>query len=294
MFVDRRKILLGSLNSGTTIDIPLKTNFFPVDNAELIEDKFVKDEVNNSINPIIDNKKVIFKPADNDWNIISRFKINLNFYTPESISNGVPQHRGTGSEPGVYEDIGFIFDDIFCRTNRIINSFIRFSFYDKPFSGQNQLLSFVDIYTQFGLDQQNEFGFIKPISECPISFTLGDPLLQPQEIHEGYNFYWYTDLVDNSPNKEYELYGVIQFNNAANSRIYELAPSKQFDSNNISLNDLEGEDGILYLKVILKNDNGVYKYKFSPNNKQTELPPGVNLNPSNGSVPTLTFWQTTI
>ena len=41
MFVDRRKILLGSLNSGTTIDIPLKTNFFPVDNAELIEDKFV-------------------------------------------------------------------------------------------------------------------------------------------------------------------------------------------------------------------------------------------------------------
>lgn len=294
MFVDRRKILLGSLNSGTTIDIPLKTNFFPVDNAELIEDKFVKDEVNNSINPIIDNKKVIFKPADNDWNIISRFKINLNFYTPESISNGVPQHRGTGSEPGVYEDIGFIFDDIFCRTNRIINSFIRFSFYDKPFSGQNQLLSFVDIYTQFGLDQQNEFGFIKPISECPISFTLGDPLLQPQEIHEGYNFYWYTDLVDNSPNKEYELYGVIQFNNAANSRVYELAPSKQFDSNNISLNDLEGEDGILYLKVILKNDNGVYKYKFSPNNKQTELPPGVNLNPSNGSVPTLTFWQTTI
>lgn len=294
MFVDRRKILLGSLNSGTTIDIPLKTNFFPVDNAELIEDKFVKDEVNNSINPIIDNKKVIFKPADNDWNIISRFKINLNFYTPESISNGAPQHRGTGSEPGVYEDIGFIFDDIFCRTNRIINSFIRFSFYDKPFSGQNQLLSFVDIYTQFGLDQQNEFGFIKPISECPISFTLGDPLLQPQEIHEGYNFYWYTDLVDNSPNKEYELYGVIQFNNAANSRVYELAPSKQFDSNNISLNDLEGEDGILYLKVILKNDNGVYKYKFSPNNKQTELPPGVNLNPSNGSVPTLTFWQTTI
>jgi len=294
MFVDRRKILLGSLNSGTTIDIPLKTNFFPVDNAELIKDKFVKDEVNNSINPIIDNKKVIFKPADNDWNIISRFKINLNFYTPESISNGVPQHRGTGSEPGVYEDIGFIFDDIFCRTNRIINSFIRFSFYDKPFSGQNQLLSFVDIYTQFGLDQQNEFGFIKPISECPISFTLGDPLLQPQEIHEGYNFYWYTDLVDNSPNKEYELYGVIQFNNAANSRVYELAPSKQFDSNNISLNDLEGEDGILYLKVILKNDNGVYKYKFSPNNKQTELPPGVNLNPSNGSVPTLTFWQTTI
>ena len=61
MFVDRRKILLGSLGSGSTIDIALGTNFFPVDNAELIEDKFVKDEIEKSINPIVDYKKVIFK-----------------------------------------------------------------------------------------------------------------------------------------------------------------------------------------------------------------------------------------
>ena len=64
MFVDRRKILLDNIGSGTTIDITLKSNFFPVDNAELIEDKFVKDEVENSINPIIDYKKIIFKPED--------------------------------------------------------------------------------------------------------------------------------------------------------------------------------------------------------------------------------------
>ena len=67
MNVDRRKILLDNLSSGTTINITLKSNFFPVDNAELIEDKFVKDEVENSINPIVDNKKVIFKPANNNW-----------------------------------------------------------------------------------------------------------------------------------------------------------------------------------------------------------------------------------
>ena len=64
MIVDRRKILLGSLNTGTTIDIALKANFFPVDNAELIEDKFVKEEVEKAINPIVDYKKVIFKPLD--------------------------------------------------------------------------------------------------------------------------------------------------------------------------------------------------------------------------------------
>ena len=74
MNVDRRKILLDNLSSGTTINITLKSNFFPVDNAELIEDKFVKDEVENSINPIVDNKKVIFKPANNNWDIIDRYK----------------------------------------------------------------------------------------------------------------------------------------------------------------------------------------------------------------------------
>ena len=168
MNVDRRKILLDSLNSGTTIDIALKTSFFPVDNAELIEDKFVKDEVENAINPIVDYKKVIFKPANNNWELIDKYKINLNFYTPESINLGSPTHRGLGAIPGLYKDILFTFDDIFCRTNRFVNSFIRFSVYDSPNSGTNQLLTFSDIYTQVGPDQENEFGFTLPLSARPI------------------------------------------------------------------------------------------------------------------------------
>jgi len=294
MFVDRRKILIGNLGTGTTIDIPLKTNFFPVDNAELIEDKFVKDEIEKSINPIVDYKKVIFKPEDEFGNLIDKFKINLNFYTPASINLGSPQHRGSGAEPGVYEDINFIFDDVFCRTNRFINSFIRFSLYDTPNSGQNELLTFSDIYTQVGEEQENQFGFTLPIDECPITFILGDPVRQPEEVHEGFHIYWFKDLVDNAPNQEYEVYGVVQFNNASNGRVYELAPSKDFDPNNITISNLEGENGILYLKIILRNDNGVYKYRFSPNSRQSLVPPGVNLNPSNGGIPTLTFWQTTI
>jgi len=300
MFVDRRKILIGSLGTGTTIDIPLKTNFFPVDNSELIEDKFVKDEIEKSINPIEDYKKVIFKPADNNWNIIDRYEIDLNFYTPVSIASGAPAHRGVGAEPGVYADLNFKYDDLFCRTTRFTNSFIRFSFYDKPNSGQNQLLSFVDIFTQVGEKQKNTFGFPLPISASPISFVVGDPVKQPNEIHEGYNYYWFKDLVDNSINKEYSLYGVLQFNNALNGRIYDLAPSKEFDPNDIKLSDLEGEEGILYLKVVFKNDNGIYKYRFEPNqyqsgvlNNGTPIPPGVNLNPGSGGIPTLTFWQIT-
>ena len=294
MLVDRRKILLDSLNSGTTIDITLSSNFFPVDNAELIEDKFVKDEIENSINPIVDYKKVIFKPEDNNGNLIDKFKINLNFYTLESINLGFPQHRGTGAEPGLYRDLRFVFDDIFCRTNRFVNSFIRFSIYDNPNSGQNELLTFSDIYTQVGEEQENQFGFTLPLSACPITFILGDPVTQPEEVHEGFHIYWFKDLVDNAPNQEYEVYGVVQFNSALNGRVYNLAPSKDFDVNNITLSNLEGENGITYLKIILRNDNGVYKYRFSPNSRQLLLPPGVNLNPSNGGLPTLTFWQTTL
>jgi len=298
MFVDKIKILLGSLGSGTTINIPLKTNFFPVDNAELIEDKFVKDEVEKSINPIVDYKKIIFKPArinsGGEWEIIDKFKINLNFYTPETIANNSPQHRGAGAQPGVYKDLNFLFDDVFCRTNRFVNSFIRFSLFDNPNSGQNELLSFAEIYTQVGIEQENEFGFIKPIDECPISFVLGDPVTQPEEVHEGFHIYWFKDLVDNAPNQEYELYGVMEFNNSLNGRTYQLSPYKITNPDNITLDNIEGESGILYLKIILKNDNGVYKYRFAPNSLQSLVPPpGVNLNPSSGGIPTLTFWQIT-
>ena len=292
MFVDRRKILIGSLGSGSTIDIALGTNFFPVDNAELIEDKFVKDEIKKSINPIVDYKKVIFKPCDNNWKIIDKFKINLNFYTPSSILLNNPTHRGTGAQPGLYKDIGFIFDDLFCRTARFTNSFIRLSLYDNPYSGKNQLLSFSDIYTQVGKDQENQYGFVLPLDNCPITFTIGDPVLQPEEVHEGFHIYWFKDLVDNAPNQEYEMYAVVQFNNASNGKIYQMAASKDFNVNNITLTNLESENGITYLKVILKNDNGIYKYKFTPNTRQQLVPPGVNLNPSNSGIPTLTFWQT--
>lgn len=294
MNVDRRKILLDNLNSGTTIDIALKTSFFPVDNAELIEDKFVKDEVENAINPIVDYKKVIFKPANNNWELIDKYKINLNFYTPESINLGSPTHRGLGAIPGLYKDIFFTFDDIFCRTNRFVNSFIRFSVYDTPNSGSNQLLTFSDIYTQVGPDQENQFGFTLPLSACPITFTIGDPVTQPEEVHEGFHIYWFQDLVDNAPNQEYEVYGVVQFNSSLNGKVYQMAPTKNFDPNNLTLSELEGENGITYLKIILKNDNGIYKYKFTPNTNQTNIPLGVNLNPSGGGLPTLTFWQTTL
>lgn len=295
MFVDRKKILIGNLTTGTTLDITLESNFFPVDNSELIEDKFVKDEVEKSINPIIDYKKIIFKPSDNSWNFLRKLKINLNFYTQASLNltPPVPTHRGNYAQPGVYEDLGFIFDDVFCRTNRFVNSFIRFSFYDSPYSNSNNLLSSTDIYTQVGTEQENKYGFTLPISVCPISFVIGDPVLEPLEVNEGFQMYWYKDLVDNSTNGEYVMYMTCDFYNAGNGKIYTLGSTKNFNPLDLNLSTIEGENGIRYLKVILKNDNGVYKYSFFPNQIQSTAPTGVILAPTGGGTPSLTFWQIT-
>ena len=50
MSVDKKKILMSSVGiSGATIDIPLGTDFFPIDNAELIQDKFVNDQKKNPL-----------------------------------------------------------------------------------------------------------------------------------------------------------------------------------------------------------------------------------------------------
>ena len=299
MFVDKKKILISSVGvSGGTIDIPLGTDFFPIDNAELIQDKFVNDEKEKSINDIIDNKKIIFRPADKNWDIVPKFKLKVNFYTPTSIVNNDPQYRGylTGANvPGMYSDISFIFDDLFCRTNRFLFSFLRLIFYDNPNSGQNKVLFFNDIYTQIGKDQKNPAGIVLPVDECPISFAIGDPVLLPDMIHESYHLYWFKDLVDNAINQEYEMWMSAVFNNAANGSSKLISTSKIPDPANVQISGLNTRSGILYLKVILKNDNGVYKYRFEPNDKQKPdgTPAnqgGVNFNPTYGD-PQIIFWQ---
>ncbi len=294
MNVNRKKILVGDIGTGTTVNIPLSTTHFPVDNTEMLEHKFISDEVEKSINPIIDYKKIMFKPAIGDnWELINNYKINLNFYTPDSVSNGTPEYRNgpTFNGAGVYEDLGFIYDDLFCRTNRFIFSFCRVLFFDKPDNGNNTLLFFNDIYTQIGENQINSDTYLPfPPSQSPITFGINNPLLFTENFG-GFYIYWFKDLVDNSPNQEYDLYMTLIFNNAVTGKSMSLAPSKTTDPLTVDLSDLNGNQGKLFLKVRLKNDNGVYKYKFLPNSQQTPTNGGVNMNNNGGNTPEITFWQ---
>ena len=159
----KRKILLSNFGlSGCSINIPLGTKFFPVENAEVIEHELIPKVKEESINPIIDYKKIIFRPADGNWDIIPSYKINLNFWMPDTIiPGGTPYYRGyqTGANgPGVYADVNFLYDDIFCNTNRFIYSFLRFVYYDTPISAENKVLFFNDVYTQLAPDQKNDEG----------------------------------------------------------------------------------------------------------------------------------------
>jgi len=300
MTVKRKKILLSNFGlSGCSINIPLGTKFFPIDNAEVIEHELIPKVKKESINPIIDYKKIIFQPADNSWNIIPAYKINLNFYMPPTVAAGAAEYRGYqngANDAGVYKDLNFSYDDLFCNTSRFIFSFTRFIFFDSPVSATNKVLFFNDVYTQLGEAQKNSEGYVLPINECPISFLIGNPVLRPDTVHEGYNIYWFKDLVDNAPNQEYVMYMATTFNNAANGTSTPLASSKTPDPYNVQLSDLDGPDGILYLKVVLRYDSsdGIYKYRFEPNNKQFPTNGGINLNPTLGDLPSLTFWQINI
>ena len=169
MNVNKYKIPLRDINvSGTSVNIPISLSFTPVDNSELIETKFINDEANKSINPIVDYKKVRFFPADNNWDLIRKLKININFFIDFYDSNApfdysyseyANLNTNAGYGAGYYGDMGASFDDLYCRTKRVMNSFLRFNFFDSNISSENNFLFFNDIFTQIGVDQKNEFNF---------------------------------------------------------------------------------------------------------------------------------------
>lgn len=303
MNVNKYKIPLRDINvSGTSVNIPISLSFTPVDNSELIETKFINDEANKSINPIVDYKKVRFFPADNNWDLIRKLKININFFIDfydnnppfdYSYSEYANLNTNAGYGAGYYGDMGASFDDLYCRTKRVMNSFLRFNFFDSNISSENNFLFFNDIFTQIGVDQKNEFNFLLPEDQSPVNYYLGDSVLEPEMIHEGFYLYWFKDLVDNAPNQELEIYMTAVYNNAINGEtigLYTTQSDLQIPLEAINLN---GPNGLNYLKVILKNDNGIYKYRFSGNTDQMVTGGGgVDINPPFiNDIPTITFWQ---
>jgi hypothetical protein len=122
MLVDRYRIRLPEGNStGTTINIPVDMTFQIVDQSEIIERDFVKNEVEAAINPILDYEKVRFSPATSVTATfhtpIQRVIYDLNFL---SGSTGYYQNNNTTQTS--FQDIGFVNDDIKFRKNGLVKS----------------------------------------------------------------------------------------------------------------------------------------------------------------------------
>ncbi len=142
-------------------------------------------------------------------------------------------------------------------------------------------------------DQKFSTGLVLPSNEAPISYVLGDPILKPNKESEGFFLYWYKDLVDNAPNKEYEMYMSVTYNNAndGSSTAMYTVPTSQETLNDTTPNPLLVVGaGLLFVKVILKYDetDNIYKYRYEKLTSPIEQT-GVEWNVT--GTPTITFYQ---
>jgi hypothetical protein len=292
MFVDRKKIRIETLTSAATIDIPIVIDAIPSDNTDLVKTRFVDNEVKKAINPIIDYKKVRFKPAvieNNVWTIVPEVKIKLEFFNKDTI----PTYGG------YYDSLGFTSDDLFCRANRVMKSFLTFNYYKSTNPTDNLLLTTSNIFTQIGDDQKDVYGNVLKNNLCPISYEIGDPTLKPDMVHEGFHIYWYEELIKTSPNGEYVFYLSPTYQNADNGEVSVMTPVKSVlnSVNKAIINTIElgGNTGTQYLKVTLKYDdtNDNFMYSISElNQKQLRANGGgIDWNTNADNIPTLTLYQ---
>jgi hypothetical protein len=292
MFVDRKKIRIDTLTSAATIDIPIVIDAIPSDNTDLVKTRFVDNEVKKAINPIIDYKKVRFKPAvikDNVWTIVPEVKIKLEFFNKDTIP--------TYGE--YYDSLGFTSDDLFCRANRVMKSFLTLNYYKSTNPTDNLLLTTSNIFTQIGDEQKDVYGNVLKNNLCPISYEIGDPTLKPDMVHEGFHIYWYEELIKTSPNNEYVFYLSPTYQNADNGEVSIMTPVKSVlnSANKAIINTivLGGDTGTQYLKVTLKYDDtkGNFMYSISElNQKQLRANGGgIDWNTNADNIPTLTLYQ---
>ena len=293
MFVNRRKIRLDTLTTATTIDIPITIDAIPSDNTDLVKTRFVDEEVEKAINPIIDYKKVRFKPAtvkNGVWAIVPEIKIKLEFFNKDEK----PKYSG------FYSSLGFTNDDLFRRFNRVMKSFLTLNYYKSTNPTDNTLLTSSNIFTQIGDDQKDIYGNVLKNNECPISFELGDPTLKPEMVHEGIHIYWYEELVKTSPDNEYVFYLSPTYQNADNGEVSVMTPVKTIlNSENkaiINTRELGGENGTQYIKVTLKYDSnsGDFMYTIDSLNDRQLINNGGGIDWNNDElnhIPTLTLYQ---
>ena len=228
------------------IKIHIYRYFYTSDQHEVLKTDFIDIEVKKSINPIIDYDKTRFIPINNLGNIVENVKYKLNFLTGGVINNNT-----------TYGDLTFDNDDIKYRKNRFIKSFLRLSFFDSDSPTNQNLVSFVTIFSRITkadiIGTVNNIGIPFPAFQFPLRFILNNPISKPDGFSEGFYLYHYkSDVLFNLPR---ELYMRASFNNAKTGKITQLitTPIPQ---------DIESLNSKIYTKYILTRTNSGYYYEM--------------------------------
>jgi hypothetical protein len=262
MSVNSYKINFNTLGAltGSSINIPLNMGFQLVDQSEIIETKFVNNEINKNINSILNYDKTKFKPIINNNSLITlvgditykvHFLNSVNQFNPDSY----------------FGDIGFDNFDVKFRKKAFTNSFLRLSFYDSDITLDQRLLSFITLFpkinaTDYATGLNPSWGTITPVNNLKLQFTCSNNLVDRSLNGEGFFIYDYLDEVQDAPK---ELYMRAEFNNAKDGKTTQLM-STSYTLNSVDnlFTTTNGTNLInnLFTRYILKKVNGQYFYEI--------------------------------
>tara|TARA_R110000868_G_scaffold176916_3_gene414925 strand:+ start:1011 stop:1859 length:849 start_codon:yes stop_codon:yes gene_type:complete len=254
--VERYKFRLGDATTASTLNIPIDMTFQLVDQAEVIERKFVAAEVEKATNPIIDYEKVRFTPSYIGGTILQAINsvvYNFKFWdTPNNDYFNAPMYSTT-----TYAQIGFVDGDLKFRKSNFKNSFVRLDFYDSDVVTDQRLISYIIIQPDIRLSDIQSNSQLYPVSNKPVSFRMGNPLANNEVFGEGYFIYHFKDEVESNIPKE--LFMRASFNNAKNGKTTNLMTAPYDTNIPIHIDELVTQ---LHTKYVLVRHNTGYFYSI--------------------------------
>jgi len=205
MYVKKFTINSKSLGSNYFyLPIPAQTEFQIVDNYEVIEEKFVKEQVEASINPISDYEKTRFSPVNSNGNPINTVIYNFNFL------------NSSNSYSSFYSDINFTNEELSNRKNSFIYSSIDLLFYDTDNPLTQRLVNKINVNCLLNSIDFDKDGRVKPANQIQVKFILTNPLVVKNGVSNGYFIYDFKNQI--AINESKDLYMKAVFKNAKNGK----------------------------------------------------------------------------
>jgi hypothetical protein len=184
MYVNKFKISTASLINTKSnflyFNLPISNDNQIVDNGELIDKVFVNEQVELSINPIVDWEKTRFSPIDANGNKINTIIYNLNFLKNNSYTN-------------FYSDIGFSDDDIANRKDNFKLSLVDLLFYDSDNPLVQKLVNRISLSCKLNSIDFKGDGKPKGANQIQIKMISQDPFKYKNGFTDGFYIYDYKN-----------------------------------------------------------------------------------------------------